>query len=102
MKHAQFKYQLVEYKGRRVILIEDTKDLFEICNTVFNDMPYVIEHIELIESLKAEEYIILIKDTTLTWDGWNARTQEFTRIGRKDWTQAFTVFNFMQLEPQHN
>lgn len=101
MKHAQFKYQLVGYKCRNVLLIEDTKALFDTCNTVSNDMPFVIEHIELVERLKAEDYIILIKDTTLTWDGWNARTQEFTRIGRLDWTKAFTVYNFMQLEPQH-
>lgn len=100
MKRAKFIYQLVEYKDRQCIIIEDKKDFFEACNSVTEDIVYVIEQIELREHIRAEDYLIVYRDTALTYDGWNARTQQFIILKKLDWPSAIQKFIYLQLEPQ--
>jgi hypothetical protein len=98
MKKAKFKYQIVEHKSHRVLLIEDTKGLFENCRTVITDILSIIDHIEMVEKIKAEHFIVLLKGTSFTWDAWCPRTGEFAGLSKKDWPATFQAYIFSQLQ----
>lgn len=100
MKPSKFKHIVLEHKSRMVILIEDTKEMFEARRSVIVDMARVIDHIELVEKLKAEDCIVLVRGVCLTWDAWDARTGEFAGFSKTDWPTAFRAYQYIDFKPQ--
>ena len=52
--------------------------------SVTNDIENVVNEISSKENIYKEDYVWVYKDSTDTYDGWDARLERFFHIGAKD------------------
>lgn len=67
---ADFDYSIDTISGHKIIVIVDA-NLGRM--SVTNDIENVVASIELTENIDAKDYLVIYKDSTGRWDGWDGR-----------------------------
>ena len=90
MKRADYIHSLETYQnGVDCIVIEDL-NMGSI--SVTNDIENVINEISAIEKVKAEQYMIVYKDSTGQWDGYDSTTNKFESLREETWFDAIALW----------
>lgn len=97
MTKADFHYEILNFSGRDVILIED---LNRGNMSVTNDIENVVDEIAEGENLDPKDYMIVYADSAGSWDGWDATTKEFVPLVQNNWQNAINTYIAKQLQSQ--
>jgi len=95
---ADYTYEIREYSGRNIIAIEDL-DLGNI--SVTNDIENVIRDIQDFEKINAKQYLILYKDSTGSWDGYDPKGKNFIPLTEDTCEDAVNKYINLQLTNDH-
>ena len=90
MKRADYDYQLTKYNNKIDVLAIEDLNLGNV--SVTNDIENVVADISRLEKLKAEDYMIVFKDSTGHWDGWDSSKQQFVLLGMDNWYDAIELW----------
>lgn len=97
--NSDFTHSLETYSGREVIVIEDL-NLGSM--SVTNDIENVVEYISKLEHINPANYMIVYKDSSGIWDGWDYKTQLFISLGEDNWKDAVSKYIQLQLSKCHS
>jgi len=90
MRKADYDYELGKYKQKvDVITIKDL-DLGNV--SVTNDIENVIAEICQLEKIEKEQFMIVYRDSSGQWDGFDTTTDEFVGLGMDEWYDAIEVW----------
>lgn len=98
MLRANYSYQIKDIQGRNIISIIDLYNASYPTKSVTNDIENVITDIERKESLDANNYIVVYRDTDGNWDGWDTRAKEFVSGNSTDENEAIRNLIKKQLD----
>ncbi len=90
MRRADYTYEVGKYKNKVDVIT--IKDLNLGSTSVTNDIENVVSDISRLEKLKAEDYMIVFKDSTGHWDGWDSSKQQFVLLGMDNWYDAIELW----------
>ena len=86
MARADYDYRVGKYKQKvDVITIKDL-DLGNV--SVTNDIENVIAEICRLEKIDKEQFMIVYRDSSGQWDGFDTTTDEFVILGMDEWYDA--------------
>lgn len=90
---ANFLYRIGHINYQAVLLIWD-KDRGN--RSVTNDIENVVADIAFNHAIEAKEHLIIYRDSTGRWDGWDAEKAAFFPVGSKflDWIAKSLNFTF--------
>lgn len=71
MNGADFEYSIIEYSRRQCIVITD---LNRGSKSVTNDIENVVAGIEQKENIKADDHLVVYRDSDGSWNGWDRKT----------------------------
>ena len=90
MKRADYVHSLEMYRRKVDCMVIEDLNLGSI--SVTNDIENVIREICAIEKVEAKDYMIVYKDSTGQWDGYDASTNEFVGLGEETWFDAIALW----------
>jgi len=86
---ADYIHSVEKYKDHKVIVIED----LNLGNkSVTNDIENVVKDIEIMEKIEAKDCLVVYKDSEGTFDGWNAKLENFVYLGQDNWQSAADTY----------
>jgi hypothetical protein len=105
MKRAKFSFEFKTQGSRLCLVITDNRTAADSCMTVSQDMDAVLEYIAVHCRQRLENYVIVYRDTTGVWDGYDARLQHFVLLKEVSWDRAAARYiremHMPQHQPQH-
>ena len=90
MSRADYIYSLEMHRNRTPCIVIEDLNLGNI--SVTNDIENVINDICTVEKVKAEQFMIVYKDSTGQWDGYDAVTNEFVGLAEDTWHDAIALW----------
>jgi hypothetical protein len=94
MRRADYTYIVGTCSGRNVIIIEDL-DLGNV--SVTNDIKNVIKEIVSVENFDPCQYLIVYKDSSGFWDGWDYAKHDYVALQEEDYRDAIDKYILKQL-----
>lgn len=94
MRRADYTYTVATCAGRNVIMIEDL-DLGNV--SVTNDIKNVVKEISSVEEIDPGQYMIIYKDSSGSWDGWDHHRQDYVALQEDDHRDAIDKYVLKQL-----
>ena len=90
MARADYDYEVGKYKNKvDVITIKDL-DLGNV--SVTNDIENVIADICRLEKIDKEQFMIVYRDSSGQWDGYDTEKDEFVGLGMDEWYEAIELW----------
>lgn len=83
---ADYNYSIQKHLDKKIILIED-RNLGGM--SVTNCIESIVNEICKDRNIDCQKCIILYKDSTGLWDGWDCRKNEFIHLEGETWKEAF-------------
>jgi len=87
---ADYIYSLETYRKKVDCIVIEDLNMGSI--SVTNDIENVIKEICSAEKIDKEQFMIVYKDSTGQWDGWDAITQEFELLREETWFDAIELW----------
>lgn len=88
MAKASYSYVIDRISGRKVILINDRNGRM----TVTNDIENIVDEIVIKENLDIKEYLVVYKDSTGVWDGYDPFTDSFVVVRGNSAIEAVNLY----------
>lgn len=90
MRKADYIHRMDKYKGKVDVIT--IKDLNLGSVSVTNDIENVIEDICRLEKVDKEQFMIVYKDSSGQWDGFDTSKNQFVVLGMDKWYDAVEVW----------
>ena len=90
MRRADYIHSLDKYKNKVDVIIIEDLNLGSV--TVTNDIENVIEDICRLEKVDKEQFMIVYRDSTGQWDGYDTSTNQFVGLGMDEWYDAIELW----------
>jgi len=90
MKRADYIHSLEKYRNRIDCIVIEDLNLGSV--SVTNDIENVINDISAIEKVNAQQYLVVYKDSTGLWDGYNTISNEFVGLAEDTWWDAVALW----------
>lgn len=95
MARADYTYSIESYQGRNIIQIED----LNLGNmSVTNDIENVLSEIGRVEKIDPSSYMVVYKDSTGDWDGFDFKSGNFIALTEESWQDAVTKYVQIQIQ----
>lgn len=89
MSRSDYIHKIEHFLNRDVIVIED---LYLGRMSVTNNIEVVIAEIEIMEHTDATKQIVVYKDCSDTWDGYDYLKEQFVILNEDTWEAAVTKY----------
>lgn len=90
MKRADYIYSLEKYRNRIDCIVIEDLNLGSV--SVTNEIENIINDISSIEKVKAQQFLVVYKDSTGQWDGYNTISNEFIGLAEDTWHDAIALW----------
>ena len=87
---ADYIYSLEKYRRKVDCIVIEDLNLGSV--SVTNDIENVINDISAIEKVKAQQHLVVYKDSTGQWDGYNTISNEFVGLAEETWWDAIALW----------
>jgi len=87
---ADYIYSLEKYRRKVDCIVIEDLNLGSV--SVTNDIENVIKEICDTEKIEKEQFMIVYKDSTGQWDGYDASTNEFVGLAEESWYDAIALW----------
>lgn len=94
MNHSDYTYQIENYAGRNIIVVED----LNLGNTsVTNNIENILNEICRIEKIFIHSYMVIYKDSEGVWGGYEHKDERFISLNEVSWQDAVSKYAQIQL-----
>jgi len=94
MQKSDYIHRIENFSGRQIIIIEDL-NLGGM--SVTNNIENVVREIEIMEKIKASEFMIIYKDSEGVYDGFDYAKEQFIPLQEDHWKGAVSKYIKKQL-----
>jgi hypothetical protein len=90
MAKADYIHSIEQYRNQVPVLVVEDIDLGN--KSVTNDIENVMADIAKMEGIDPANYLVVVKDSKGSWDGWDHKAQQFEILNEEKWWDAAAKF----------